>query len=112
MMFDIFGDGYLPIALQSVTKVSDHIFKIKLLHQLDEQASLPKELNIYIIDPKTNMTVWEFKTDGEPKYQLMVPKEHVKEIQIAINAHYVGMREEYDFEKIDFKKLIAGVDPK
>jgi hypothetical protein len=109
MMFYYFGDGYISIALQSVTKTNDRVFNMKLNHQLPDQDALPKELNIYIIDPKMGLAVWEFKTDGQPEYQLMVPKEHVKEYPIAINAHYLGMREEYDFEKINFKKLIAGV---
>ncbi len=111
MMFYYFGDGYLSIAPQSVTKTNDQIFNIKLNHQLPEQDALPKELNIYIIDPKTSMAVWEFKTDGRPEYQLMVPKEHVRDYPIVINSHNPGKRAEYDFEVIDFKKLIAEISP-
>jgi hypothetical protein len=102
-------DGYSPIAIQSFTKIRNDIFNIKLKHGIPEDQYMPTEVNIYIIDKKTKLAVWEYKTGKSYKYQLMVPQENSHQYPIVVIKSDFGKQPEYDFEVIDFKKLIAGV---
>jgi hypothetical protein len=101
-------DGYSPIAMQSFTKINDDVFNIKLKHIIPENQYMPTEVNIYIIDKKTKLAVWEYKTGKFSEYQLMVPIENSRQYPIVVIASD-GKQPEYDFEAIDFKKLIEGV---
>jgi hypothetical protein len=101
-------DGYSPIAMQSFTKINDDIFNIKLKHGIPEDQGMPTEVNIYIIDKKTKLAVWEYKTGKFSEYQLMVPMANARQYPIVVITSD-NKQPEYDFEVIDFKKLIAGV---
>jgi hypothetical protein len=105
MFYDM--DGYRPLAMQSFTRINDNIFNLKLIQATDGDEYLPEEVNIYIIEKKNNLAVWEYKTGNSSTYQLMIPKYNVRQYPIIAITSDFGKRGEYGFEQIDFKKLIA-----
>jgi len=102
-------DGYQPIAIQSVTKETDNVFKIKTHHYWEGDEHLPSDLAIYIIDQKSKLAIWAYKWAGDMHYQLMVPKEHAKMYDIVALRSDISKQGEFDFETVDYKKLINSV---
>jgi hypothetical protein len=105
MFYDM--DGYRPLAIQSFAKIKNNIFNIKLIQTMEGDEYLPEEVNIYILDKLNNLAVWEYKAGNSSTYQLMIPKEHARQYPIIRITSDFGKRGEYEFEQIDFKKLIA-----
>lgn len=100
------GDGYTPIALEAVTKKTDNLYTIKTKHYVSTDQSCPSEVNVFILDKKTMLAVWEMKNEnGVFEYCLMAPKTTMQHFPIIVNVSE-SMEPEYNFEKIDYKKLI------
>ncbi|WP_429384350.1 hypothetical protein [Mucilaginibacter sp. UYCu711] len=101
----LFGDGYTPIALDSVTKKTDNLYIIKTKHLVSIDQSCPSEVNIFVLDKKTMLAVWEMKNENGTEYRLMVPKATMQYFPIIVNSS-TNKEDEFDFETIDYKKLI------
>jgi hypothetical protein len=101
-------DGYSPQAIESVTKENNYLFKIKL-HDYLKQLNTPSDLTIYVIDPKSKLAIWEYKTGPSTTYELMVPKENEKLYSSVIIHSEISKQQEFDFEKVDYQKLINRV---
>jgi hypothetical protein len=94
--------------LVSLKKINNTLYTIGYLQLFPEKNPPPeRRINIYIIDPVKQVAVWEFpdETDEEYRRMLYVSKEHVKDFPVIVNQS-AGKATEYDFEKIDFKKLL------
>jgi hypothetical protein len=102
-------EGPTPYPLQSITKKDAGTWAIRStdLFVKMEGFTRPEILNIYIIDPKTNMAVWEYKSETEKNYsyELCIPRENIKDFDIIVNDGN-EKSPEFDFDKIDFKKLL------
>jgi hypothetical protein len=91
--------------LASVSKNADNLYNIKTTHYVPTDRSCPTEVNIYVLNKDTKLSVWEIKGDN-PEYRLMIPRETMKTLPIIVN-HSINKEPEIDFENIDFKKLIG-----
>jgi hypothetical protein len=100
-----FGDDYLPIALTSVTKSGDIVYNLKTTHYVPTDRSCPTEVNIYVLDKVTKLSVWEIKGEHPIQYRLMIPRETMRSLPVIVNSS-ANKEPEFDFEKIDYQKLI------
>jgi hypothetical protein len=100
-------DGYHGSVLQSVTKenANEYRFEYKDIIEEDRKTITGIATNIYILNPKTMLTVWETIADGIHKFELRIPKESAKYYDL-IEDHSTDETDDYKFEKIDFKRLI------
>ncbi len=103
------GHEPIPYVLNSIIKQDDSTFSIRLNGTLpgEEKYREPDVLTIYIIDQKNKIAVWEYKPKGERtfRYELCIPKENVPNFDLVVN--YTSARfEEFEFDKIDFEKLL------
>ncbi|MCO5935815.1 hypothetical protein NAF17_09690 [Mucilaginibacter sp. RB4R14] len=67
-------------------------------------------VTIYIIDPKNMVTVWEDTSlPFDYRYTLYVAKEHAAKFDMVVNYSKMDKMPEFDFDKINYKKLIKGL---
>ncbi|MFD0763683.1 hypothetical protein ACFQZI_02375 [Mucilaginibacter lutimaris] len=67
-------------------------------------------VTIYVIDPQNMITVWEDASlPLAYRYTMYVAKEHATNFDMVVNYCKTDKMPEYDFEKIDYKKLIKGL---
>ncbi|MEB0303024.1 hypothetical protein, partial [Mucilaginibacter sp. 5C4] len=63
-----------------------------------------------IIDPKNMVTVWEDTSlPFDYRYTLYVAKEHAAKFDMVVNYSKMDKMPEFDFDKINYKKLIKGL---
>jgi len=66
------------------------------------------KIDIYIIDKKRGIAVFKYKNaDNEINYQLMADLKKIKKFQIIINDCRDSKTKEFEFETIDFEKIIT-----
>ena len=104
-----FIDGPMPFPIRSLTKKDNYTWSLRNddLFVKMEGFIRPEILNIYILDPQTNMAVWEYKAGNEKgySYELCIPKENLKNFPAIINDSN-EKSVEFEFEQPDFKKLL------
>jgi hypothetical protein len=111
-------DGYYPMAIAAFKQTADRIFNIQLKREMPDEygPGIPNQVNIYIVDKKNNIAVWEYEKygkDANVRYQLMIPKASARQYPIIVNREdYVRQAEYEGFDKLDFKKIIAGIKQK
>lgn len=67
-------------------------------------------VNIYVIDPKNMVTVWEdLSLPLDYRYMLYVAKEHANHFDMVVNYCKTQRTDEFAFEKINYKRLIKGL---
>lgn len=101
-------DGPDVKPLLNFKKINEHKYSLKSLpfYQFVKSSNI----NIYIIDPKNKITVWEDTALPEKyRYRLYVAKENAGNFDAIVNYCKNDKVPEYVFEKIDYKALIKGL---
>ncbi|WP_419802915.1 hypothetical protein [Mucilaginibacter sp.] len=109
LLFYWYLDGPYPCILTSFSKINLNHYKLTSKDFFDNSDVYvkPAKLSIYIIDLKKNISVWKYwNKKGEYRYGLFVSKEHAKAFDIVVNYCKESKVPEFDFDKIDFKKLL------
>lgn len=106
-----FMDGPMPYFLRSVIKTGENRYTVLSRDYIIGQEGFlrPEVLNIYIIDPKNKIAVWEYKSRKEKnwQYELVVPRENIPRFDMIVNYCNTDKQMEFDFDRIDFKALLA-----
>nr|WP_067059607.1 hypothetical protein [Mucilaginibacter sp. L294] len=101
------ADGPDLKPLLSFKKLSDS--KYTLTSQPFYQFVKKSNINIYIIDPKNMVAVWEdTAVPQDYRYGLYVPVQYAQNFDMVRNYCKTDKMPEFDFDKIDFKALIKG----
>jgi len=99
-------DGPLPIPLTSVKKEAQNKYILEISN-LSKDSLEKQELTIFQIDPKTQLSVFKFSNKtGKTQYRLYIPKESASSFDMIVNYCENQKQLEFEFEEIDFKKLI------
>lgn len=107
-------DGPFPFVLNSIKKINRNTYKITSTDYLNNQDVIvkPEVLNIYLVDEKNKIAVWQYKDEGENwRYRLFVAKEQALNFDLIVNYCDRQKQLEFDFDEIDYKKLLNR-DPK
>lgn len=91
--------------LIAVNKINDRKYHITLARRyLDKTAP---QLNIYIIDDKKKVAVWEdLSQPMASRYGLYVARDGAANFDIVVNRCEQNKVPEYQFDKVDYAKLI------
>jgi hypothetical protein len=94
--------------LFSFKKITDR--KYSLTSQPFYQFVKKSSINIYIIDPKNKVAVWEDTAlPADYRYALYVPLQYAQNFDLVHNYCKTEKTMEFEFDKIDFKALIKGL---
>ncbi|MDD3039140.1 hypothetical protein [Bacteroides sp.] len=103
-------DGPYPYIINSVKQPSPAIYHISTLESYSNTDLLrkPSDLYIYMIDPVNEIAVWQYTAnDGKPSYTLYVSENKARNFNMIVwNTPYEKEFDEFEFDQIDFKKLI------
>ncbi len=109
-------DGPYPYVLDSARKVNEHTYSFTTREYFNNSDvfAKPEILNIYIVDDKTQMAVWEYKSrkDKQFFYRLFIPREHIKDFDLVVNYCLTDKQMEFHFEEPDFPSLLKKVNVK
>jgi hypothetical protein len=100
-------EGPEPGPLLDFKKVTDNKYTLKAppFYQFVKNSTI----NIYIIDPKNRVAVWEDTAlPNDYKYGLYVPVQYARNFELVNNFCKTDKMPEFNFDKIDFKALIKG----
>lgn len=101
-------EGPDPKPLLSFKKINDS--KYSLTSQPFYQFVKHSNINIYIIDPKNKVAVWEdMALPADYRYGLYVPVQYAQNFDMVHNYCKTDRMPEFVFDKIDFKALIKGL---
>lgn len=99
-------DGPYPMPLTSFRKVNDNKYNLTSF-TLQNTENGSNQLIIHIIDGKNKIAVWESPTEvKEYCYTIYVPKENAKNFDMIVNYCEEMKQMEFDFDTIDYKKLL------
>ncbi|TFF34326.1 hypothetical protein [Mucilaginibacter psychrotolerans] len=99
-------DGPEVRPLQRAVKMKNGGLSLQNTLSFDMHAS---NLNIYVIDPKLNITVFEDTAMPDAyRYSLYIPKESIKYFDLIVNYCETQKVGEFEFDKPDFKRLLVG----
>ncbi|GGH13813.1 hypothetical protein [Mucilaginibacter phyllosphaerae] len=102
------ADGPDPKPILDFKKQTDR--KYNLVSMPFYQFVRSSNITIYVIDPKNWITVWEDRSlPLDYRYRLFVAKEHAASYDMIVNNCKTERTLEFDFEKVNFKKLIKGL---
>ncbi len=98
-----FEPGIVPAVIEEVHEVNPDQININLFNELEQHYSL----NIHWINEAKGLAVFEKINKSNQKiYYLMVSEENVKDYSIVVNYCKEQRVDEFEFEKIDYKKLL------
>ncbi len=104
-------DGPYPVPLQSVNKVNKYKYVLSIADHLHNDNDSITTLTLHIIDPKSKLTIFEFSNaSGNSHYQLYIPVENADKFDMIINHCNNQKQMEYNFEKVDYVKLLKDSD--
>jgi hypothetical protein len=99
-------EGPVPYPLKSFTRIAKNKYKLEFLHKQNNHVASTK-LIIHVIEPVTNLSVFEFLQEAEqPHYELYVPAEHAEKFNLIVNYCNNQKQIEFNFDKIDFKQIL------
>lgn len=103
------GWDIMSSPIQSIKKQGNSKYVLEIIDISKE--SLPEErLNIYIIDKKTKLAVFDFPDQPEEyRYELYIPIKSAKYFDVIVNYCKEQKQPEYEFDKIDHQKLLKGL---
>ncbi|TCS88922.1 hypothetical protein EDD80_102113 [Anseongella ginsenosidimutans] len=101
-------EGPGPWPMKSVKKISDTRYTLELLNPFDHLPSVFNHITIHIIDPETKMAIFEYTSqDGFYHfYRLFIPAAHASNFDLIVNYCDKQRQMEFQFEKIDYAKLL------
>lgn len=105
-----FMEGPMPYSLVSLKKISTNEFRIETTnpyYHSDDEVN-PELLNIYMIDLKNKVAIWEFKSKKNTinDYELMVAKESVPKFDVIHNFCLSSKQDELTFDTPNFDSLL------
>ncbi len=109
--------GPIPSIIDSFVKIRQSRFKIVLSDSAVWDGLFLKEVNIHFIDLSQKIAVWKFtyqyfnnsKVVLENQFRLYVMKENAKKFDMIVNFSKFRKEREFEFDSIDFRKLIGGI---
>lgn len=105
--------GPYPVKLLDARKINKHKYHLKTFDPLPEEPRTDL-ITVHILDSETQLSVWEFKTkqlDGS-RYELMIPRSQARKYDLVVNHSSRMKQREYNFEPIDYQKLIKTIPSK
>jgi hypothetical protein len=105
IVFDYYGVNAEKIS--GFKKENDKHFILNTVCVSDEGKLISKESNIYLIDSKKQIYIWETFAPGGLTYRLMIPAKYAKSFPIIINYGEKSRPEEYKFEEINYFEEIS-----
>lgn len=101
-----FDPGVVPAVIEQVNQVNDQLIQLKLFNELEGHYSL----NIHLINENKGLAVFEkINKLNEKRYLLMVREEKMKDYPIIVNYCKEQRTDEFKFDKIDYQKIISGL---
>jgi hypothetical protein len=101
-------DGPMPFPIISITK-DKNLYSLEVLSIYESEPS-SFILNIYRIDPKTKLSVFEYPERAEEfRYQLFIPKQSIYEYNMIVNYCEKQKQREFKFDDVDYLGLIKNV---
>lgn len=109
--------GPLPFIIDSLKKIRQSRFKIVLSDSAVWDDLFLKEVNIYYLDLSQKIAVWKLtfqyyndnKVVLKNEFRLYVKKENAKKYDMIVNYSKFRKEREFEFDSIDFGKLIDGI---
>jgi hypothetical protein len=96
-------DGYYPEQILSVVSQGEKNWRLNVFSPISGRH----RIIVRTIDPKTHLAVWGDLNKGNNHYQLYVPGEYAYNFDMVVNrgGNFVKVSE-FNFDKIDFQKLL------
>jgi hypothetical protein len=101
-------EGPTPAPLFEFKRLSANKYALKTspFYQFVRSSNI----TIYVIDAKNMVTVWEDKSlPLDYRYMIYVSKGHAANFDMVVNHCVTEVTPEFDFDKINYKKLIKGL---
>ncbi len=94
--------------LDTIIKKSSILYQLKFKPAIgpSNHKKYIRTVNIYIINSKEGIAVFEDNRFNEKHYNLMVNANNVKHFPLIVNYCITDKTGEFEFDKIDFQKLI------
>lgn len=109
MLIYYYLDGPYPFVITKMEQKGAGQYRITSKDYLNNEDVIvkPEILNIYIVDRKKQLAVFEYMDAGgeDFRYKLYVAKEQAGNFDMIVN-HSNSKQMEFEFEEIDFKKLL------
>lgn len=103
-------DGPYPYIINSVKQLSPTVYHITTVESCSNTDLLrkPSDLYIYMIDPVNEIAVWQYTANnGKPSYTLYVSEKKARNFNMIVwHTPYEKEFDEFEFDQIDFQKLI------
>lgn len=97
------GGEMIVSAISNFRQITSKEFQFRLT----EDYGKVRKINIYIIDKKRGIAVFEYaQKNGQYKYELRVATNKIRNFPIIINYCEVQKQDEFDFDKPNYKRLI------
>ncbi|QXV66606.1 hypothetical protein INP83_05865 [Mucilaginibacter sp. 21P] len=98
-------EGPEPHVLNDFKKIGNNKYNLKAppFYQFVKKSNI----NIYIIDPKTKLSVWE-DTELPPayRYRMYVPRQSAGSYNMVVNYCKAAKMPEFEFDKVNYQALI------
>lgn len=104
-----YSDGMFPYLIDSIRELSPGHFLLKTTPPFNNADIItkPLELHIYILNSENQMSVWSYKDEksSEYRFRLYAPVKHIQKFDLIVNK-CLEKEDEFDFENINFEKLL------
>jgi hypothetical protein len=99
--------GIIADKITGYSKENDKHFVINSVCVTEEGKLISKESNIYLIDSKKHIYIWEVFTPDGLNYKLMIPAKYAKSFPIIVNYGERSTPDEYKFGEINYYEEIS-----
>lgn len=96
----------IPGLIKSITKENNR-WTVRYANP-DGPDSSETTLNIYLLDPGRQITIWEYLPGGNaaPSYELRIPKERVREYDMVVNHCITQETDDFEFDTLPLASWI------
>ncbi len=99
--------GVIAEKITEFEKETDKHFVLNTITASDKGKLISKEINIYLIDSKKQIYIWEIFAPEGIEYRLMTPVKYAKSFPIIVNYGEKSKPEEYKFKEINYFEEIS-----
>lgn len=97
------GEGPYPELITQLEQISDRKYSLRTKSLYPDSYN---DITIHLIDRELGIAIWEFSTNDEVSYRLMVDADKVKMFPMAVNNCSSGKCfYEFKFDQLDFDKM-------
>lgn len=100
-------NGVTAEKISGFEKENDNHFILNTICVSDNGKLMSKESNIYLIDAKKHVYIWETFAPGGLIYRLMIPAKYAKSFPVIINYGEKSKPDEFKFEEINYFEEIS-----